>query len=512
MRGLNIVVFDKVTRYLLDAVNFDTLSEVFACHRPKQIIDGVNSFLKNHPGVSFVCFNRPSFPTKNRTKNEEFIVNNSIGRVTILNNLDKPIFAIHNYYDVEGIKEVLRAPKSYHDINGVRRFEDIQGKYVNTIGGHRVTLEQPKDGKRTIFLLGGCHIFGVGASDSHTIATFLQKLLNKTYPKQKFIVQNYGYYLMEAKDVRTGEELNILNNLPVKSGDIILWNFAPIPDYPFINMANSSYEERENEIFTDTMHLTPDGYLLMAKELFKGIIELNILQEGTYSKTQNKWKNNYGFNKFQCEELQAYKQILKNFYHETFIKTIGAVVMNCNPFTYGHRYLIEEALKQCDYLVIFLVEEELSFFSFDERIALVDEGTKDLENIVVIPSGRFIISSLTFSEYFNKSEIQDRIIDTSLDITVFAREIAPCLNITKRFVGEEPIDKITKQYNESMKKILPEYGIEFIEIPRMKAVDMVISASKVRQAIEERDHTLLKQFVPDTTYEFLLEKFEIHEK
>ena len=40
----------------------------------------------------------------------------------------------------------------------------------------------------------------------------------------------------------------------------------------------------------------------------------------------------------------------------------GAVVMNCNPLTLGHRYLIEQALKQCDYLMIFVVQEDKSFF------------------------------------------------------------------------------------------------------------------------------------------------------
>ena len=185
--------------------------------------------------------------------------------------------------------------------------------------------------------------------------------------------------------------------------------------------------------------------------------------------------------------------------------------MNCNPFTKGHRYLIEQALKKCDFLVIFIVEEEKSFFSFEDRISLVDEGVSDLENVVVIPSGKFVLSSLTFSEYFNKSEIQDRTIDTSLDVKIFAKEIAPCLHITKRFVGEEPKDNITRQYNENMKKILPEYGIELVEIPRIKEENSVISASKVRQALAEKDCKLLKKLVTSNTYNFLKEKFELDE-
>ncbi len=181
--------------------------------------------------------------------------------------------------------------------------------------------------------------------------------------------------------------------------------------------------------------------------------------------------------------------------------------MNCNPFTLGHRYLIEKALEQCSFLILFLVEEDKSFFSFEDRLKLVDEGTKDIPNLAIIPSGRFVLSSLTFSDYFNKSEMQDRIIDTSLDVTVFAREIAPCLHITKRFAGEEPFDNVTRQYNETMRRVLPEYGIEFVEIPRKEGEDGAISASRVRKLLEKRDFDGLKPLVPDSTFSYLLKKF-----
>ena len=39
------------------------------------------------------------------------------------------------------------------------------------------------------------------------------------------------------------------------------------------------------------------------------------------------------------------------------------------------------------------------------------------------------------------------------------------LMLKKRFAGEEPFDAVTRQYNESMKKILLENGMEFVEIP-----------------------------------------------
>lgn len=116
----------------------------------------------------------------------------------------------------------------------------------------------------------------------------------------------------------------------------------------------------------------------------------------------------------------------------------------------------------------------------------------DLPNVSVLPSGKFILSSLTFSEYFNKSELQNRTVDPSQDVNLFAKEIAPCLHITKRSVVSEPFDAVTRQYNQEMKKIFPSYGIEMIEIERLVLPNYkTISASAVREYIRENDiHSL----------------------
>lgn len=358
-------------------------------------------------------------------------------------------------------------------------------------------------------MVGGCTVFGIGADDEHTIASFLQNLFNKNFPECKIKVQNYGYYLCE-EDRKSDEQITILNSLPVKQGDIILyWCQEPL-EHSFIDLSKEGMLPRSYEMFFDQEHFTPDGNQLIAERLFEGL-----MREDIFKNERNSVKypivtsaKQYGFDENDSNELSEYKKILTDFYNEMFAITIGAVVMNCNPFTLGHRYLIEKALEQCDYLIIFVVQEDKSTFSFDERLHLIDEGTADLKNVAVIPSGRFVLSSLTFSEYFNKSKMQDRVIDTSLDVTVFAQEIAPCLHITKRFAGEEPHDKITQQYNETMRQILPEYGIEFIEIPRKKEGEEIISASQVRALLEKRDFKRIKQLVPETTFRYLLEKNE----
>ena len=130
----------------------------------------------------------------------------------------------------------------------------------------------------------------------------------------------------------------------------------------------------------------------------------------------------------------------------------------------------------------------------------------DLKCVSVVPSGKFIISSRTFKVYFNKESLQNRTVDTSLDVTLFAKEIAPCLNITMRFAGEEPIDSVTRQYNENMARILPQYGIEFVELPRKKFEGKPISASEVRYLADKGDLQHLEKLVPAQTFVYLLKR------
>lgn len=185
-------------------------------------------------------------------------------------------------------------------------------------------------------------------------------------------------------------------------------------------------------------------------------------------------------------------------------KTIGAIVMNANPFTKGHRYLAEQASAQCDVLHIFVVEEDRSAFPFADRLELVRQGTEDLTNVRVHAGGPYIISEATFPRYFLKATDDAAVMQTELDAEVFARGIAPALNITRRFVGTEPNCGLTDQYNRSMQKILPKYGIELVEIPRVESGDAAISASRVRAALAESDDlNALESLLPPTTLAYL---------
>ena len=515
-RGLNFVVFDMVTKSLIDSVNFDTFSDNFPCCRPSKTMERLLHYSHTHPEVSILCFNLPKFPDSDLSDNEKFILQNAVGRSMILQNSGNPIFAINKYFtSSEDIVEVLNAPRSYHNINGVRRFEDTCGKCVNISGGHRTTVGQPKQYERTIYIVGGCHIFGVGCSDKGTIASHLQRLLNEfSSPESKFIVQNYGFYLAEVHDAQNDEEIQILESLPVNPGDIVLLNFWINGNFPCVNMFEASKRPHDyGEIFFDTRHRTEDGNRMVADILFEKLKQENFFSDMRSSPHKgsipfSESNSDYpGLDSNMRKELEEYKKILVEFYDSMFGMTIGSVVVNCNPFTLGHRHLIEHAASQVDHLMIIVVQENRSVFPFEDRLKLVDEGVTDLKNVTVIPGGKFIISSLTFSDYFNKSEIQDRVIDSSLDVTLFAKEIAPCLNISVRFVGEEPFDNVTRQYNDTLRAILPQHGIQFVEIPRKETNGIAISASHVRKLLDDRNFDEISKIVPKTTFDYLMRRF-----
>lgn len=200
---------------------------------------------------------------------------------------------------------------------------------------------------------------------------------------------------------------------------------------------------------------------------------------------------------------KAYVEMFFADFDRSAYERIGAIVMNCNPFTNGHRYLIEQALKTVDFLIIFVVEEDKSVFPFEVRMACVKEGVADLKNVMVVPSGDLILSQRTFPEYFVKIADEDIVKNVEYDITLFAEQIAPELGITHRFVGEEPTDGVTREYNEAMKRILPAHGIELIEIPRKEIEGRVISATTVRKCLETGDLESLDMLIPETTKRIL---------
>lgn len=180
---------------------------------------------------------------------------------------------------------------------------------------------------------------------------------------------------------------------------------------------------------------------------------------------------------------------------------VAALVMNANPFTLRHQYLVEKAASENDILHLFIVSEDASLVPFSVRKKLVMEGTAHLKNIRYHDSGPYIISNATFPSYFQKDEQAVIESHAMLDLTVFTK-IASALGINRRYVGEEPTSLVTGIYNQIMSEKLPENGIECVIVPRKENKGAVISASTVRQALKEENWPLLAELVPETTLNY----------
>ena len=178
----------------------------------------------------------------------------------------------------------------------------------------------------------------------------------------------------------------------------------------------------------------------------------------------------------------------------------GIIIMNCNPFTLGHRYLIEQAAQQVQTLYILVVREDCSMFSYDERKAMIERGVAHINNVVVCDGSEYSISATTFPTYFLKSLSDASDTQMTLDIDLYRRHIAPALGATVRFVGTEPDDPLTRRYNELMKSMLPDVR----EVARLQQSGVAVSASRVRKAIVENHLALAARLVPPTTVPYIV--------
>lgn len=374
-------------------------------------------------------------------------------------------------------------------MDGVVQLKDVRKKYLNIIDGERVTVAQPKDYKQTIYFFGPCIIQGSRVEDKYTIESFLQEKLNNI---GKYRVVNCGVVNEPQIDINRILKTNF------NKGDIAII-------YSYRNCFSTLYDIQELNIWE-----IADNYQIPVEWSTDSLVHCNhkvnqIIANEIFCMIQSKLCQK------DCEQHIPVRLDKKDYIKKSYIDKyfsdfdytrydkIGSIVMNCNPFTKGHRYLIEKACEMVDFLIVFVVEEDESYFSFEERFEMVQSGTSDLKKILVVPSGHFILSKTTFPEYFVKLEDEDLRKNVEYDITLFADYIASQLKINCRFVGEEPFDVVTNEYNNAMKRILPKKGIELIEIPRKEKDGVCISASMVRKYLESGKIQQAYSFVPETT-------------
>ena len=208
----------------------------------------------------------------------------------------------------------------------------------------------------------------------------------------------------------------------------------------------------------------------------------------------------------------------------------GAIVMNANPFTKGHRYLVEQAASLVDNLYVIVVREDRSRFPYAERKAMIEAGCAGLDNVIVCEGSDYAISAATFPTYFLKKLDDATDTQIALDLDLFVNHIAKPLGVTVRFAGSEPEDALTRRYNELMAEILPGTSVavvrqahqpdpelvkgsalrqarrpmDFVEIPRLEQKGKPLSATSLRRALDKGGFKEAMEYIPKSTVPYLV--------
>ena len=408
------------------------------------------------------------------------------------------------------VKELLK------DIAGCKMDEICKGyikyqsnyssKHFNTdMYGSRITTDTPEEYKGTIYLLGRCIMSGYAVCDHDTTASYLQRLLNKN---------DYSYRVVNLA-IDNGEYQYIYKKImerDIKGSDIIVMQF-PWADveasntiyFDYKNVAGqiSDTSQEEKSFYWDVnCHCSKKGYEMIADCIY-GHVKYDLMQGGIYQfrldkELEKKIEDYLEKSRDRICSCNSIKQGEK----------VGAIVMNCNPFTYGHLYLVETASRLVDTLYIFVVQEDKSVFSFKERLKMVQDGVKGLDNVIVLSGGDFMISTVTFPGYFMKEDPTNTCYDSYLDLKIFLHYIVPAFHISVRFVGTEPFDQVTAKYNHDIQSTLGRGRVQVDPVPTKKWGAGFISATVVRKLLKERKWDELRSFVPDSTYQIVRDGIE----
>lgn len=404
----------------------------------------------------------------------------------------------------EKLGEALANTKGDLSKGYFRRFHI--GDSYNFVNGFRIVHNESK-APNNMYFFGSCISCSAWAKDEDTLCNLIAKEVSP-------------YYNVYSK-TNNIENMNlIMRECFYKKNDIVflffeeLFRYGHMKDVYSFNLDKCFRSVPDLGIhMLDGMwqHIDKVAIKVLADHIIDFVAEKKLIKTDSNNKieTQSFSLVHYGKRPMNIE-MYADNNLRKWLYEISPLKregVNGAIVMNCNPMTLGHLYLIEQAKKRVDNLYIFVVEEDSSEFSFSDRIDIVRNNLKDVENVIVLPSGKYILSADTLEGYFTKKDFCGASIDASEDLELFLT-IAQYMGITYRFVGSEPKDKFTRLYNEAMKEKLPEYGVNVVEIERLKYGNRFVSASDVREFIADKNWDAIKGIVPPYTYRFIINKYE----
>lgn len=403
-------------------------------------------------------------------------------------------------YWLEDYKILLAA----HQLNGLYFPLDYSSNQYTVDNGFRKTCNCPKS-NLTVSVLGACTVFGLLSTDEETIPSLIQSKLHSV--GSPYTVKNYGMLGFSVI-----EEIRRFNRSTFSNNDIVILflkdyreKHEELSEYELIQQEFPSYPIQSliggntmlEDYFGTIAHCGSKSHHYYAEQIFGDIVP--------YLNSQIRTVIFHHFNYDEYSENKKFLEYLDKLDQYPSDGSNGAIMMNCNPFTKGHKYLIRYAASRVDNLFIIAVQQENGMFSFHERFEMIQAGCKELANVYVIPAGDYLAVTFGYPAYFDRDAFQgeDDVLNPLVDINLFGKYLAPRLGIKFRFVGTEEEDTITNYYNIQMKKVLPKYGVELIEIPRITSSGKPISAKKVRACIKQNDVQTLSEFLPVEIIEYL---------
>lgn len=386
---------------------------------------------------------------------------------------------------------------------------DRKEDHYNIINGKRYTTDVPYSASQRVHMFGPCSVMGLCVADEMTICSILQRHLNGVGYDAK--VYNHG--LAYGNDQLN--DLVAMMDEPVRSGDCVIWFSA----FDKINL--STFENQSIPIvdvaqcvkglkdwyLDNPFHCNGQANSRIAAGIFnhlKNIPPSHIASESSSLIDSMKIDLHHNpYSILNSTELNSYEEYLEQFRCSSNVKIKGAVVLNANPCTLGHLYLIKEALKYVDFLYVFLVEDSTGNLPYIEREFMLKESLKYNKRVRVIRGGSIMTSEKIFPEYFNRSSKPSKV-SLVLAHRCFGQVVSKKLGVTYRFFGTEPNDPLTRALNESACEILPKYGIKPIFVERMSIEGKYVSAKNVRLLLEDKLYSKLARLVPFSTYKRLL--------
>ena len=439
----------------------------------------------------------------NTTKNiEEILQDDEYIRSFTCNDAESREHIANHQFDLNQIAQYVS--------NGIHNIlVDKEEKYLHVVDGVRHTTGTPKFANNTIHMFGPCVVYGLCVSDSQTISSHLQRLLNDN-SSQGFMVINHG--LSYGKDLLN--DILYMMATPVSSCDTIIWFSGFMNnEISLLNSAGIKVHSLRKEIshlhnwFLDNpFHCNSAANEIYARKMLQ-IISPSVTNQSVCTKQSMIEVQNIPLvydpdALLMSEELCDYIKFLKHHRIDDPTKSKGCVVINANPCTRGHMHLINEALKVVDFLYVFLVQESTLGYSYLDREAMLKQNLKDINNVILLPGGNIFTSVVGFPEYFNRTS--SRNVNPLKNHKIFCEKIAPALDITVRFFGHETNDHVTHLLNMTAQKYFPKYGIDVVIIPRLEHENKPISAKDVRLFIKNEEYDNILPLVTPSTFDYLL--------